>query len=149
MNQFQNFSRLPFWALPAALVLNGCYGASTYTVNTVPAGASVWQDDEYVGESPVTLESQMGWWRIFNSPDIRIEKKGFESLEYSKSVRQGEDFWFYFIMVAGSCGMMAIVPLKTQGGTMTKNGKTTEGIHATQYLNDEIRLVPLDAKQKK
>ena len=149
MNNFKIFSRLPFWALPAVFVLNGCYGASTYTVNTIPAGASVWLDDEYVGESPVTLESQMGWWRIFNSPDIRIEKKGFETLEYSKSVRQGEDFWAYSVFAGVSCGCTLILPLSAPNLTSHKNRKEKKGLYATQYLNDEIRLVPLDPKQKK
>ena len=118
-----------------ALALAGCYGTSTYTIATNPRGANVYLDDEYVGTSPVELKSSLGCWRVFNSPDVRIEMPGYETVEYTKNVREAKPGYgaLYSIGTGALCGLPLFLPVGNddfQGGGFFK------------YDSDAVQLVP-------
>jgi len=67
------------------LVLSGCVERKL-TVNTEPAGATVFLNDEQIGTSPVTVS--FNWYGDY---DIRISKEGYETL---KTHRKLEAPWY-------------------------------------------------------
>jgi len=58
-----------------AFVLTGCVERKL-TINTEPAGALVWLNDEEIGASPVTVE--FNWYGDYK---VRISKEGYETLD--------------------------------------------------------------------
>ena len=59
-----------------AAVLAGCTGqvVRTITVESEPAGALVWLNDNEVGRTPVT--AQFTWYGVYR---VRVEKAGYET----------------------------------------------------------------------
>jgi len=52
------------------------------TINTAPAGAIVWLNDEEIGQSPVTVE--FNWYGDYK---VRISKEGFETLNTHRRLK--------------------------------------------------------------
>ena len=68
------FWGLIFWVVVISL-LNGCVERRV-TINTEPAGALVFLNDEEIGISPVTVD--FNWYGDYK---IRVNKEGYEILE--------------------------------------------------------------------
>ena len=127
----------------AALALSGCWGASRYTVATTPPGAAVYLDDEYVGQSPCELRSRLGLWRIFNSPDVRIEKPGYKTVEYTKTARfdSAEKVVFGTVLALFPYPVLGVFLFPCGNG----NGWGDKGLSLwCDYMNDNITLIPSD-----
>jgi hypothetical protein len=58
----------------SVMVLTGCV-ERRLTINTEPAGALVWLNDEEIGASPVTVE--FNWYGDYK---VRVSKEGYETL---------------------------------------------------------------------
>lgn len=60
----------------ALLVLNGC--SSTTVIYTIPEGAKVYVNDDYIGESPVAYSNK----KVIGSTNtIKIVKEGYQTME--------------------------------------------------------------------
>jgi len=64
-----------------AFVLTGCVERKL-TINTEPAGALVWLNDEEIGASPVTVE--FNWYGDYK---VRISKEGYETLNTHRELK--------------------------------------------------------------
>jgi len=67
--------------LSVALVPAGCVERKL-TINTEPAGALVWLNDEEIGASPVTVE--FNWYGDYK---VRISKEGYETLDTHRELK--------------------------------------------------------------
>ena len=79
-------SRLISLTLTAAvslsiLTLTGCVERKL-TINTEPAGALVWLNDEEIGASPVTVE--FNWYGDYK---VHISKEGYETLNTHRELK--------------------------------------------------------------
>ncbi len=63
------------------LTLTGCVERKL-TINTEPAGALVWLNDEEIGASPVTVE--FNWYGDYK---VRISKEGYETLNTHRELK--------------------------------------------------------------
>ena len=67
--------------LLVSLLLGGCVERKL-TINTQPAGAIVWLNDEEIGSSPVTVA--FNWYGDYK---VRISKDGYETLDTHKKLK--------------------------------------------------------------
>jgi len=67
--------------LSVALMQAGCVERKL-TINTEPAGALVWLNDEEIGAGPVTVE--FNWYGDYK---VRISKEGYETLDTHRELK--------------------------------------------------------------
>ena len=66
-----------FVIISALITLNSCVSSTRVVINSKPSNADVYEDGQYVGKTPVSLNiSNLVW----NSPDITISKDGYTSM---------------------------------------------------------------------
>ena len=59
----------------------GCVGTSALRISTVPAGAKLYANGKYVGETPKDIPVTWGYYVLYSRCDatqIKIEKEGFK-----------------------------------------------------------------------
>lgn len=66
-----------FVIISALITLNSCVSSTRVVINSKPSNADVYEDGQYVGKTPVSLNiSNLVW----DSPDITISKDGYTSM---------------------------------------------------------------------
>lgn len=83
----------------------------------------------------------MGWWCILNPPDIRIEKEGYESVEYTKTIEKSFMHATAHILVDASVffAFSLILPNVPEEENLAKRG--------FKYRDDMIVLIPKPSSQ--
>ena len=74
---FTKKSSTLFVIISALITLNSCVSSTRVVINSKPSNADVYEDGQYVGKTPVSLNiSNLVW----DSPDITISKDGYTSM---------------------------------------------------------------------
>ena len=76
-----SFPALLVLVCAAIFLLTGCVERKL-TINTEPAGALVWLNDEEIGAGPVTVE--FNWYGDYK---VRISKEGYETLDTHRELK--------------------------------------------------------------